>query len=431
MGQVDSLKTGKKFKKTEIGEIPVDWEVLNLNSISNEIYRYPTYYNIKYVETGIPEVRGELIKPNGTLETDMSKYRFISQETAMQFPRTCLREGDFVISVRGTMGKVTIIPRLIDGANMTANLMRISPDRNKIFPLFLHQVLISDNFQKILNITSSSTTIKTIKAPELKRLKFAIPPLAEQKKIAEILTTVDEAIEKSNEIVEKTKELKKGLMQELLTRGIGHKKFKKTSIGEVPEDWGVVTIVDICEVIGGSTPSTNKKEYWNGDILWAVPTDITKLKGNIISNTEKKITKVGLSACAARLLPEGSILLTSRATIGACAINTKPMATNQGFASLICKANVHNLFIFYKIVSMRKKLERLGSGSTFKETSKRSIRAIRISLPPLHEQKRIAEILSAVDEDIEREVDNKKELEIIKKALMQVLLTGKVRVKGV
>jgi len=207
----------KKFKKTEIGEIPVDWGIATLDELSDEIYRYPTYYNIKYLEEGIPEVRGELIKPNGTLDSDLSKYRFISSETAARFPRTRLKEGDFILSVRGTMGKVAIVPKLLNGANITANLIRISPNRHKILPLFLHQILIGEQFQEALNIASSSTTIKTIKAPELKKLRFVVPTLNEQKEIAEILSSVDEEIEKEEANKEQLENLKKGLMQVLLT----------------------------------------------------------------------------------------------------------------------------------------------------------------------------------------------------------------------
>lgn len=206
-------------------------------------------------------------------------------------------------------------------------------------------------------------------------------------------------------------------------------KFKKTEIGEIPVDWGIAKISDICDVIGGSTPSTHNKKYWNGDIKWAVPTDITKLKGNVISETGKKITHQGLLSCGTKLLPIGSILLTSRATIGKCAVNTIPMATNQGFKNLICKNNVYNWFIFYSIRYICKDIERLGSGSTFKEVSKRSIKEIKIQLPPIPEQKKIASILSSVDNEIGNEIENKEKLIQIKKGLMQVLLTGKIRVK--
>ena len=237
MEQVKNLKTGVKFKDTPVGKIPVNWEVVHLKDVCDEIYRYPTYYNIKYVEQnqGVPEVRGELIKNNGELSEDLSEYRFIAKETSLKFPRTILQEGDFVISVRGTMGKIGYISKSLENANMTANLMRISPNRSKIFPQWQKQFFLSDFFQDRLNEASSATTIKTIKASELKAIELALPPLPEQEKIAEILSTVDEAIEKTAQIIEKTKEIKKGLMQKLLTRGIDHKKFKKTEIGEIPE----------------------------------------------------------------------------------------------------------------------------------------------------------------------------------------------------
>ena len=134
--QVSSLKTNIKYKNTPVGKIPVDWEVVKLEDICDEIYRYPTYYNIKYVQQdGVPEVRGELIEDNGELSNDPSAYRYISKETSLKFPRTILRQGDFVLSVRGTMGKIGFVSSRLENANMTANLMRISPNRNKVFSL--------------------------------------------------------------------------------------------------------------------------------------------------------------------------------------------------------------------------------------------------------------------------------------------------------
>lgn len=201
------------------------------------------------------------------------------------------------------------------------------------------------------------------------------------------------------------------------------RKFKDTPIGKIPVDWEVSQIENICEVVGGTTPSTANEEYWNGDILWATPTDITNLKGRLIRDTKQKISEKGLKSSSIRLLPKDSILMTSRATIGACAVNTKPIATNQGFASLICHDNAHNWFIYYLILFFRKELERLGSGSTFREVSKKSVRSLNIPLPPLSEQKKIAEILSTVDDAIEetdKVIDKTKEL---KKGLMQKLLT--------
>lgn len=200
-------------------------------------------------------------------------------------------------------------------------------------------------------------------------------------------------------------------------------KYKDTPIGKIPVDWEVVRLGDVCDVIGGSTPSTKNKEYWGGDIPFATPTDITSLQGREISDTKRSITPAGLSSCGSRLLPAGSILLTSRATLGACAINTRPMATNQGFASLFCNERAYNRFIFYKMIALQRELDRLGSGSTFKEISKSNVRSLIFPLPPLPEQEKIAEILTTVDDAIEKTtqiVENAKEF---KKGLMQKLFT--------
>ena len=207
----------KKFKKTPAGEIPVEWEVIRLGELAEEIYRYPTYFNIKYVPKGVPEIRGELIRANGKLETDKSLYRFISQETAEKFPQTRLIPGDFVLSVRGTIGKVGIVPESLAGANMTANLIRISPNRSLAHPDWLLFVLLSDSFKEILNATSSSTTIKTITSSDLKDIPIACPAIQEQKEIAEILSGLDAKIEQEEAALMETQKLKHGLMRELLS----------------------------------------------------------------------------------------------------------------------------------------------------------------------------------------------------------------------
>ncbi|MEA3420615.1 MAG: restriction endonuclease subunit S, partial [Acidobacteriota bacterium] len=337
-------------------------------------------------------------------------------------PRKLAETGDILVSVRAPVGDVNIAPiECCIGRGLAA--LR----GTKIHNDYLYFVM--NYFKDTLVKIGQGSTFEAINKRDIFELKIPFPTISEQKKIAEVLLSVDEAIDKKQEIIEKTKMLKKGLMQELFTHGIGHKKFKETEIGKIPVDWEVVKIEDTCEVVGGSTPSTNVKEFWNGGINWAIPTDITKLKGNLISSTEKSITERGLSNCAAKILPIGSILLTSRATIGECAINLKPMATNQGFASLICKDKVYNWFVFYRIKYMRKEIERLGNGSTFNEVSKKSIRGLKILIPLLSEQKKIAEILTSVDEVIEKEMAQKERIEKIKKGLMQVLLTGKIRVK--
>ena len=204
-------------------------------------------------------------------------------------------------------------------------------------------------------------------------------------------------------------------------------KFVKGLFGkyeEIPEEWEIKKIDEIGKLSGGGTPDTTNKEYWNGKILWAVPTDITKLQANLIGDTERKITKYGLENSSANLLPSGAILITSRATIGKCVITTKPITTNQGFQSIICGNEYNNLFIFYLIKYNRNILLRLSYGTTFLEISKKEMSKISIPVPnSTPEQQKIASILSRVDALIESTQRIIYGTERLKKGLMQKLLT--------
>lgn len=163
--------------------------------------------------------------------------------------------------------------------------------------------------------------------------------------------------------------------------------------------WKVVRLGECCDIVSGSTPRTNVKEYWDGDILWATPKDISELSGGYISDTSRKITPLGLKNCSARILPPESVLFTSRAPIGLVAINAVPMATNQGFKSFIpFRDTVDPKFLYYWLKAHRGLFEHLGNGATFKEISKRTVSEVEITLPPLPEQRRIAAILDKADE---------------------------------
>ncbi|MBW0101482.1 restriction endonuclease subunit S [Pseudonocardia sp. KRD291] len=155
---------------------------------------------------------------------------------------------------------------------------------------------------------------------------------------------------------------------------------------------------ECCEVISGATPKSGVRHYWDGEIHWATPKDLSKLTGMEIGDTPRKITEAGLNSCAATVLPAGSVLLSSRAPIGHVAINSRPMATNQGFKSLIPKSNqIDAHYLAYWLKANRSHLQSLGNGATFKEISKTTIAQVEIPLPSYDEQRRIAAILGQTD----------------------------------
>ena len=171
---------------------PMGWEIPALSEVTDEIYRYPTYFGIVYQNEGVPEIRGELIGKDGKLDTDPSKLRFIAQATSDKFSRTQLTAGDLVMTVRGTIGKIGIVPAELSNANMTANLIRISPARSIIDPVFLLHVALGPYFLNQLSKASSSTTIKTIKALDLKVIPIPLPPLNRQHRFAAIAESVEQ-----------------------------------------------------------------------------------------------------------------------------------------------------------------------------------------------------------------------------------------------
>jgi type I restriction enzyme S subunit len=162
--------------------------------------------------------------------------------------------------------------------------------------------------------------------------------------------------------------------------------------------WPRVRLDQCTEVVSGATPDTSESSYWDGDICWATPKDLSELDGAYISDTPRKITRRGLESCAASVLPPESVLFSSRAPIGHVAINTVPMATNQGFKSFVPdRQSVDAKFLYHWLRKNRPYLESLGNGATFKEVSKAVVSRIEIALPLLPEQRRIAEILDKAD----------------------------------
>lgn len=172
-----------------------------------------------------------------------------------------------------------------------------------------------------------------------------------------------------------------------------------------PTNWKMVRLDEIADIIGGSTPSRNIKKYWNGDIPWVVPSELTRLSGRYLYSTNETITQDGLKSSGLKMIPPNSVLLTTRATIGEAAINRIAVATNQGFQNLIPKCGTDPVWLYYYILHIQQELARRASGSTFREVSRKDIRSLRILQPPFTEQKKIAKILESIDEVIERTED--------------------------
>ncbi len=199
--------------------------------------------------------------------------------------------------------------------------------------------------------------------------------------------------------------------------------YKQTEIGVIPSDWEVTKLGTIANIVGGGTPSSFINSYWNGDVNWFTPTEIGKDKYSYQSI--RKISKLGYENCSAKMLPIGTILLTTRAGIGDVSILMQEGCTNQGFQSFIVKSEVENEYLYYLIATLKNTFIQNASGSTFLEISPNKIRAIEIPLPSKTEQTAIAKAISDADaliNGLEKLIAKKRN---IKQGAMQKLLQPK------
>jgi type I restriction enzyme S subunit len=198
-------------------------------------------------------------------------------------------------------------------------------------------------------------------------------------------------------------------------------------------DWELKKLKDIFDIETGTTPSTDQPAYWvGGEINWVTPADMSNLDSNIkITESDRKITEKALKDTNLSLMPKGSIIISTRAPVGYIGLVEKETTFNQGCKGLVPKDKnkTDALFYCYYLLSKRNDLENASGGSTFKELSKYSLENFEVVDPPFLEQKKIAEIISAVDEKLDLEKKRRECLERIKKGLMDVMLSGKKRVK--
>lgn len=265
-------------------------------------------------------------------------------------------------------------------------------------PGYLKCILSSDRFFNHVAQGYKGSKMPRGDKHQIMGFKIQCPCIEEQQKIAAFFSTLDEKISLSERKLEALEKLKKGLMQKIFSQAI---RFKSKD-GHDFEDWKILKIDDVALIRGGGTPSTKNEDYWNGNIQWMTPTEINS---KYVHSSLRTITKLGLDNSSAKLLPKGAILLTTRATIGACSINNfdGDVCTNQGFQSLICNQNIIPEFLYYSITNpaFQKEMQKNASGSTFLEISSNNLKKLTLQVPSIEEQECISIFFSTFDQKID------------------------------
>lgn len=405
-------------------DYPKDWELSTLESkLSGKFWLMPA--TPSYVHYGIPYITSKNIK-NGKIDfinsdkITYSDYCKVSRIRKIEY-------NDILISMIGTIGEIGIVDCDIDFYGQ--NIYLIRPNKKELDSKFFYYLFnLPQNKESILNNRGGSTQ-GYLRADSIIKKNFYFPKIGEQKAIADILTTFDKHIENLEKLINKKKMIRDGALEDSIsgkTRldGFEYGWDKTTSY---PRGWEENRLDHFVYIYQGGTPSTANKSYWDGDIVWLTPSDVTKHTSLHIYDSERKITEEGLLNSSATLLPKGTILLCTRATVGELAIAGRPLATNQGFKNLVCRSNADSTFLAYLLGTKKEELLEKASGTTFLELSLRELSKINVLMPPLREQHAIASILTSMDEEINSLEQERNKIIQLKDGAMDDLLTGKVR----
>ena len=381
-----------------------------------------------FSEQGVPIVRISNIRNNKLYFSDAVFYNNQINNNLSDY---LIEEDDVLIAMSGaTTGKVGIASKDNLPAIVNQRVGRfVIQDKEKLSQKFLRYLVQSSDFINQVNIHAIGGAQPNISVTQIESISLYIPQLIkEQQKIAEILSSVDAAIDKTEQVIAKTEEVKKGLMQQLLTKGIGHKEFKQTEIGEIPIEWEISLLGDVVErIVGGGTPSRDIEDYYEGDIPWFTVKDMI---GIYLSQSQEYITEDAIQNSATNLIEENNVIVATRIGLGKAFINQCDITINQDLKALFPKKEIISTdYLLLSILGQAEKIIGMGSGTTVKGIRLEQLKKLNILLPPLKEQQRIISIFNQIEQKLGNENNQYNLLVNLKHGLMQQLLTGQVRVK--
>ena len=428
-----SYKTYGEYRESGvdwISSIPSNWNIIRLKFLTDIVTgSTPSKIDDTYYKDGtFPWVKPDDL--NGL--TPITKTNVSINDKGKKISRIIPKDSVLVCCI-GSLGKIGVA-----GTELATNQQINSLIPNKLLNNdFCKYMVIASNSEYAKY--SNSNVVAIINKQQQGELKYPIPPLKEQKQIANYLnkktTKIDSTIDKSEELVKLLEEKRIALINQVVTKGLNSDVAMKDSgiewIGEIPEHWNIDKIKKYFRIYNGSTPK-DKEENWFGDICWVTPADY-KTNDVYINDSARQITKIGLNSCGTTLVPKGSIIVSNRAPIGSVAIANVDLCTNQGCKSLVRKKDINSKFVYYILSVNEKELNKLGRGTTFMELSSYDLGTFKIPIASSSEQNDIVSFLDKEISKINKTSSKIKEnitlLKEYKTSLIHHVVTGKIDVR--
>ena len=367
------------------------WEIKKLGEIATYINGY-AFKPEHWGEDGLPIIRIQnLNNPN-------AEFNYCSLDVPDKY---VIDNGDILISWSASLG---VYEWNQGKAYLNQHIFKVlfnKIDINKFFFKYAIGAKIKDMIKN-----AHGATMKHIVKGDFDNTPIPVPPLPVQERIVSELDLLSGIIEKKRE---QQKEL------DALAQSVFYDMFGDPITNE--KGWEVKKLGEVADIVGGSTPKTNIKEYWNGDNYWVTPAELHGTR--YISSTERCITDLAVDKAHLTQLPIGTVLLSSRAPIGKVCITRVPMYCNQGFKNIICSNKLNSEYVYQYLIDKTEFLKSLGTGATFKEISKTTTENITIPIPPLPLQRQFASKIEAIEKQKELIKQSISETETLFNARMQ------------
>lgn len=418
-----------------VEEVPMGWEVkpLKITATINDdtlLENTDPDFEFDYVDIGsVDYVEGISSKETMTFENAPSRAR------------RRVKSGDSIVStVRTYLRAIASIGEFDKPLIVSTGFAVVRP--KSVYSDFLAYALKASFFVQSVVARSVGVSYPAVNTSEVGNISVPVPSEKEQTAIAAFLdretAKIDGLIEKQEHLIELLREKRQAVISHIVTKGLNpNAKLKDSGVewlGEVPEGWAIKSLkYAFRRIVGGSTPSSAKPIFWDGDIVWITPADVSKAAR--LRDSRRRITREGLLSCSTELVPSGSIIVTSRAPVGNVALAETELCTNQGCKALIVPSSTLSpIFAFHLLSILKSELQRLATGTTFTEIATSKLGAVQLPIPPLREQIAIIAYFNRetakIDSLIERCETAIKLFKERRIALISAAVTGKIDVRS-
>ena len=408
------LKQG--YKQTELGILPNEWNVCNLNQITDA--KRSICYGI--VQTGRPVTNGiRCVRVVDITNGRVNPKNLIttSAEISASYKRTVLSTGDLVIALRGKIGELAVADNDLAGANLTRGVA-IIPSSSEFDSAYLCHYLCSPLGKQTLERNLNGSALQEIPIATLRLIPAVIPPLPEQRAIAAALSDMDALLAAQDQLIAKKRDIKQAMMQQLLTG--------KQRLPGFSGEWDVKRLGEIASMGSGGTPPSKIASYYDGNIPWVSVADMTS-SGKYVYKTERNLSQQGLQNSSAQLFPTATILYAMYASIGECSIAAVEVCSSQAILGIRVGDKLIADYLYFHLASKKAQVKEMGQQGTQSNINKGIVENFKISLPTIDEQAAIAAVLSDMDAEIDALQQRRDKTRALKQGMMQELLTGRTR----